>query len=96
MEEYLHGALHKMKFRSTAVELHKKIEFELLFPISIICPKGSFTIVPKGTNSIFTASLSFIINWLFRSFMKSRVEAIKIHMREEGENLKKLIENEAI
>lgn len=93
-EEYLHGELHKMKFLSTKKELNKKIEYKLLFPWSIICPKGSFIIEPKEGSSIFTATLSFRFGWLFQKFAKRRVEVITIHMKEEGENLRKILENE--
>lgn len=91
-EEYLHGKLHKMKFRITKIELNRRIEYKLLFPMSVICPKGSFLIEPKGENYIFTATLSYRFEWLFLRFAKDRVEAIKKHMREEGENLKRLLE----
>jgi hypothetical protein len=93
-EEYLHGDLHKMKFQGVKKERNKKIEYKLLFPMSIICPKGSFLIEPKEGNSIFTAILSFRFGWFFQKFAKSRVEVITKHMKEEGENLKKLLENE--
>lgn len=94
VEEYLHGKPHKMKFLGTKVEPNRKIEYKLLFPISIICPKGSFSIEPKGESCIFTATLSFRFGWLFSRFAKDRVEAIKKHMKEEGENLKRLLEEE--
>ena len=92
VEEYLHGKLHKMKFLSTQLEPNRKIEYKLLFPMSMICPRGSFTVEPKEESSIFTATLTFRFGWLFTKFAKSNVEAMKSHMREEGENLKKLIE----
>ena len=92
VEEYLHGKLHKMKFLTTHLEPNRKIEYRLLFPISIICPRGSFIVVPKEGNSIFTATLTFRFGWLFTKFSKSNVEGMKNHMREEGENLKKLLE----
>ena len=92
VEEYLHGKLHKFKFFGTKVELNKKIEYTLSFPMSIICPKGSFIIEPRRESSIFTATLSFRFGWLFSKLAKNRVDAIKKHMREEGENLKRLLE----
>lgn len=92
VEEYLHGKLHKIKFRGTKVKPNKKIEYKLLFPTSIVCPKGSFIIEPKGKNCIFTATLSFRFGWLFSKLAKNRVEAVKKHMKEEGENLKRLLE----
>ena len=91
IEEYLHGKLHKMKFLGTKVELNRKIEYKLLFPTSIICPKGSFIIEPKGKTCIFTATLSFRFGWLFSKLAKNRVGAVKKHMKEEGENLKRLL-----
>ncbi|MFX0117600.1 MAG: SRPBCC family protein [Candidatus Hodarchaeota archaeon] len=93
-EEYLHGDLHKMKFLATKNEQNQRIEYKLLFPTSIICPKGSFLIEPKEGNSIFTATLSFRFGWFFQKFFRTRVETITQHMKEEGENLKALLENE--
>ena len=92
VEEDLHGELHKMKFLSTQLEPNRKIECRLLFPMSIICPKASFFIEPKRESCIFTATLTFRFGRLFSKFAKGRVEAIKKHMKEEGENLKKLLE----
>ncbi len=94
VEEYLHGKLGKMKFLGTNLEINRKIEYKLLFPTSIICPKGSFIIEPKEGSSIFTATLHFRFGRFFQKFAKSRVEAITKHMKEEGENLKKILEND--
>ena len=92
VEEYLHGKLHKFKFCNTKIEKNRKIEFKLSFPMSIICPKGSFIIEPKGEDCIFTATLSLRLATFFLTFAKSRVEAVNKHMQEEGENLKRLLE----
>jgi len=92
IEEALHGKLHKMKFLGTKVDPNRRIEYKLLFPTSIICPEGSFLIEPEGKSCRFTATLSFRFGWLFSTFVKGRVEAIKKHMNEEGKNLKKLLE----
>ena len=40
-----------MKFLGTKVDPNRRIEYKLLFPISIICPKGSFVIEPKGKDN---------------------------------------------
>ena len=92
--EYLHGKLHKLRFKITKVEENKRIEFKNLFPESIISPKGSFIIEPKGESCIFTSTLSFRFGWLLSKFAKNEAEGIKMHMKEEGENLKRLLENE--
>jgi len=92
VEEHLHGKVHRMKFLGTRVEPNRKIEYRLLFPTSIICPRGSFVMEPKGESCIFTATLSFRLGWVFSIFARGRVVAIRKHMKEEGENLKKLLE----
>jgi len=92
-EEYIHGELHKIKFKCTKIEPNKIIEFKNLFPISLICPKGSFIFEPSGDNCLFTATLSFRMGNFLSKIAKKQVEAFEEHMKEEGENLKKLIES---
>ena len=93
VEEYVHGKLHKMRFLSTRLEPYRKIEYRLLFPLSVLCPRGSFSVEPKGASCIFTATLTFRFSWFLKRFAKDNVDAMKSHMKEEGENLKKMIEN---
>jgi hypothetical protein len=93
-EEYIHGDLHKIKFQCTKIEQNSKIEFKNLFPLSLICPKGSFIFEPKGENCLFTATLSFRMGNALSKIAKKRIEAFKTHMKEEGENLKKILERE--
>lgn len=92
VEEYLHGRLHKMKFLDIKVEPNRKVEYRLSFPTSVVCPKGSFTIEPKGESCTFTATLFFRFGRAFAKLARSRVEAMERHMKEEGENLKNLLE----
>jgi hypothetical protein len=51
-----------------------------------------FIIEPKGETCIFTATGTFRIGWLVRTFAKKKLEqgllSIRKHMKEEGENLK--------
>lgn len=91
-EEYIHGDLHSMKFRLTKIE-PTRIDYDILFPMSIICPKGSFIVEPKGDHCTFTATLSFRFDTLLSVLFKRRVEALKTHVKEEGENLKRLLES---
>lgn len=93
IEEYLHKKLHKLKFVSTHLEPNRKIEFKLLFPASIVCTGGAFTIIPKEKQCVFSARLCFRMGWLFSVFASSRVDAIKTHMKEEGENLNIIIKS---
>ena len=92
-EEYLHGELHKLKFVITKVVPNRVMEYRPLFPLSIFAPGNAFLIEPKGENScIFTATGSLRAGPLFEKLGKSRIEATKQHMKEEGENLKKALE----
>ena len=43
---------------------------------------------------IFPGRFTFRLSWLFSIFAKSRVDAIKKHMKEEGENLKNIVEKD--
>jgi uncharacterized protein YndB with AHSA1/START domain len=96
-EEYLHGALHKLKFRITKVVPNRLIEYRCLFPLSLLAPGNSFVVEPKGEGRcVFTAqgSLRFP-RWLFERLPprhKGKIEAAERHIREEGENLKRAVE----
>ena len=94
-EEYLHGKLHKGRFLCTEVEPNRRIEYKPLFPLWILMPKGSFATEPKGEGCVFTATTSFRLGSLSSRLLKHRVEAIRRHMAEEGENLKRLLEKGA-
>ena len=93
IEEYVHGELHKMKFRMKKIE-PASIEYDISFPLSLICPKGSFHIRPKGNGCIFTAALTVRLGALLKILFKKRVNALRMHMKEEGENLKQLLEKD--
>jgi len=47
-EEYLHGVLHKLKFRIIKVVPNRLIEYRILFSMSPLAPANSFVIEPKG------------------------------------------------
>ena len=96
-EEYLHGDLHKLKFRITKIVPNREIKYRSLFPLSILAPGNTFLIEPKGENScIFTAMGSLRLPvWLFKRLHKKhehKIEATQQHMKEEGENLKRALE----
>jgi len=92
-EEMLHGKPHKMKFMVTKNELNKCLEMKVLFPVSLVCPRGGFTVEPSSGGAIFTAVLYFRFTRLFRKFAGGRVRDIMAHMKEEGEGLKRIIES---
>ena len=98
-EEYLHGVLHKLKFRIRKVVPTRLIEYRSLFPLSLLAPGNSFIIEPKGEGRcMFIAQGSLRIpRWLFERMHpkhKGKIDATERHMREEGENLKRAVEEE--
>jgi len=96
-DEYLHGVLHKLKFRIVKIVPNRRIEYRSLFPLSLLSPGNTFDIEPKGNGGcIFTARGSLRLpRWLFERLHKrhkGKIEATKRHMKEEGENLKRALE----
>lgn len=51
-EEYLHGYLHKLKFRITKIVPNRVIEYRSLFPLSVLSPGNTFLIEPKGREQL--------------------------------------------
>ena len=94
-EEYIHGKLHKLKFLISKVVKNKTIEY---VPVSkflrIYFPKNTFSIEQKGDISVFTATVSMRIGRLVKTFAKKKlkhgISSVKQHMKEEGENLKRI------
>ncbi len=91
-EEYLHGELHKIKFRLTKIEPNRLIAYKNLFPFSLLSPSGFFQFEPSGENTLFTAALTFRMGKLLTKLAKTQTELFLKHVKEEGENLKRLLE----
>lgn len=92
-EEYLHGEMHKAKVVYTKIVPNKEIEFNITHPIwRLFYPKSTFTIDKKGDTCVFTARTYLRPGWLFTKLAKDQLEESITHVKEEGENLKKLLE----
>jgi len=98
-EEYIHGKLHKLKFVVTKVIPNREIEYT---PVSWLLrryfPKNTFSVEQKEGTCVFTATGTYRLGWLAKTFAKKRLErglsSVKKHMKEEGENLKRILEEE--
>jgi hypothetical protein len=92
-EEYLHGKIHKGKFICTKVIPNRLIEYKPPFPLSVFFPKNQFIIelIDDG-NCIFTATGILRMGPLGKKLSRKQVEGVKRHMKEEGENLKAILE----
>ena len=98
-EEYIHGKLHKVKFVITKVIPNSRIEFAPLSRfLRIYFPKNTFAIEPKGDICVFTTSGCLRVGWLVKTFaagkLKRGLSSVRKHMKEEGENLKRILESE--
>ena len=96
-EEYIDGQLHKLTFLVTRVVPNREIEY---VPASRFyrryAPKYTFSAEPTDAGCVFTATVHARIPLLLRLLSRKRVErglsSARKHMKEEGENLKRILE----
>ena len=97
-QEYLHGKLHILQFRLTRVDPCRRMEYEIAG-----LGKGAFVVIPKDDEVEFVAELGLgsdspivgrMMDAFLRLLLSRRLDAMREHMREEGQNLKKIIESD--
>ena len=95
-EEYLHGKLHKLKLRITLINPDSRIEYK-----TFMGTKGVFVMEPGGATTLFTAEmymgsnmpvLGKIMDIIILKLLSRQLKGIRQHMVEEGQNLKKILE----
>jgi hypothetical protein len=95
--EYLHGKLHSMRFYLTRIEPARRMEYRIAG-----LGRGVFEAIPKGDEIHFVAGLDLgsdipiigaLLDFILRSLFPQRLSAMRQHMREEGRNLKWIIES---
>jgi hypothetical protein len=96
-EEYLHGKLHSMRFRMTKVIPERRLEVEIEG-----MGRGAFEAQVDGDRLNFVAELDIgseapllgqLFDIVFRLFFGQRIEEMRQHMAEEGQNLKVILES---
>lgn len=95
-EEYLHGKLHKINMKLVKLVQNEIIEYRNNFPHSLIIHGGSFLFKAKGQKSTFTALIYCKGGKTLEKIFRAKIDILKLHMREEGQNLKKILENSSI
>jgi hypothetical protein len=98
-EEYIHGKLHKLKFLIKEVVPNRKIEFvPVCRLLRIYFPRNTFLIEPRDGSCVFTASsvirVGPLVKLLVGNRLEQRLSSVRKHMKEEWENLKRLLEND--
>jgi hypothetical protein len=96
-KEYLHGKLHSMRFRLTRVDPGRRMEYRIAG-----LGEGAFEAVAKGEEIDFVAELGLgsdvpvvglLVDAILGSVFRRRLSAMRQHMLEEGQNLKRIIES---
>jgi hypothetical protein len=91
-EEDINGDFLKMKSKLTELIPTRLYRFKTVGTLKLILAGGSFEIEPSENGSIFTATLDFHMGKLLSKLTKKKVQEISQHMIEEGQNLKKILE----
>lgn len=96
-EEILGGELKRLKATIGEVVPNRKIVFRYTFPLSLVSPGFEWLIEPKGSHSIFTA-LGYVrcmrfYRFIARKHVDTSMKVGKKHIREEGENLRRILES---
>lgn len=95
-EEFLHGQLHKLKFQVTQVIPMSRVDYRVTAGLG-----GAFIVEPSGEQVRFMAEiymgsrlslLGWFIDLMLQALLARQIEALKQHMAEEGESLKRLLE----
>lgn len=97
VEEQLHGRRHRLRLRATEVVPGRLMRYQSRGF------RGAFLVEPWNGATRFTADLEFgirvpvlgaAVDAVLRRVLARRLAAFRTHMREEGENLKRLLERD--
>ncbi len=91
-EENIHGAKHKLGFKIIDSKRDSFLNYRMLFPFSILCYGGCFKMIPMIYGTEFIAQLDFRAGGLLKVVFKKKMDALRIHMKEEGQNIKGMVE----
>lgn len=92
-EETVGGKLLKLKITCVDVFPERRFALVLPFPRSLFA-RYEYLIEPRGVKTAFTAFTYLKYPGFARGRIESAVEVGKKHVREEGENLKRILEEE--
>lgn len=91
--EDLDGRRETLRFELTRIDPPHRFEYRLRGPISIMLPHGAFTVISEDGASRFVATIAYRFGWFTEHLFKRRHAALRAHMNEEGENLRRIIES---
>lgn len=94
-EQRVHGRLHRMSVKFTKVVRNRFVEFKWVNPLArLLAPRNVWIFEPIDSGCRFLAESDLHLGWIFSRLrhVQDMLEAGRIHLREEGENLKRLVE----
>ena len=92
-EEYITGKLLKKRVRFTKIEADKHIEFAPTFwLLRLFLPRFIFHIDRHGDHCKIASRIHIRIGPLAKQLNQKEFDAVRQHMRDEGQNLKRLLE----
>lgn len=90
--EDIGGHREKLAFEITAVEPAHRLRYRIRGAHGLLLPGGAFELAPSNGGTDFVASLDVRFAAIAERLLKRRVAALRAHLHEEGENLKRLLE----
>lgn len=99
--QYIGGHRQRLRLRLRRVEPGRRLEYELLFPYSLLGVRGSLNLRSQDGETLFRADIALgrkvpLLGWATDKFIQvffgSYLKALRKHMAEEGENLKRVME----
>ena len=90
--EYIGGHRETLRFVMTQVDAPHVMRYRIRGLHSILLPGGGFSVTAHGNGSAFTATIDYRFGGTLDRLLPRRTEALRAHVREEGVNLKHLVE----
>ncbi|MGB5187532.1 MAG: SRPBCC family protein [Acidimicrobiia bacterium] len=91
--EDLGGTREVLRLEMVSINPPHGFEYRIRGPISLLLPGGAFAVVTDGGGARFTASISYRFGRLTERLFSRRTAVLRRHMKEEGENLKRIVES---
>ena len=94
-EQRVHGKIHKMSVKFTKVIPNQLVEFRWVNPLArFFAPRNVWIFKPTDGGCRFIAEGDLRLGWISSRMKRTKkaLEAGRIHLKEEGENLKRLVE----
>lgn len=91
--EDLGGTREELRFQVAAIERPRRLDYRLLGPVSLLLPRGSFSVNDTAGGSTFVAAIAYRFGALTELLFRRRMAVLQAHMAEEGANLKRILES---